>query len=156
MVTIRDTSGEPVVPTPDDMKLAGEACQFLAMHFPRQSSDLKVRLVENGRETEAVTIPTSALKLFMQILEEMSHGNAVALLPMHEELTTQEAADLLNVSRPYLVQQLEEGKLPYRKVGTHRRVQVRDVLAYKKQTDAIRRQALDELAAEAQALGLGY
>jgi excisionase family DNA binding protein len=156
MVTIRDTSGEPVVPTPYDMKLAGESREFLARHFPAHSSDLKVRLVENGRDTEAVAVPTAALRLFMQILEEMSHGNAVTLLPMHEELTTQEAADLLNVSRPYLVQQLEEGKLPYRKVGTHRRVQVRDVLAYKKQTDATRHQALDELASEAQALGLGY
>lgn len=156
MVTIQETSRGPVVPTAQDVKLAEQSCQFLARHLVRRYSDLKFRLVEDGRDTDAVAIPPSALTLFMRLLEEMAHGNAVTLLPMHAELTTQQAADLLNVSRPYLVHLLEEGKLPYRKVGTHRRVQVRDVLVYKEQTDTERRQALDELAAEAQTLGLGY
>jgi excisionase family DNA binding protein len=156
MVTIQETSRGPVVPTAQDVKLAEQSCQFLARHLVRRYSDLKFRLVEDGHDTDAVAIPPSALTLFMRLLEEMAHGNAVTLLSMHAELTTQQAADLLNVSRPYLVHLLEEGKLPYRKVGTHRRVQVRDVLVYKEQTDTERRQALDELAAEAQTLGLGY
>lgn len=156
MVAIQETSHAPVVPTAHDVKLAAQSCRVLARHLKRRHRDLKFRLVEDGCDTDAIAIPPSALSLLMQLLEEMAHGNAVTLFPLHAELTTQQAADLLNVSRPYLVHLLEEGKLPYRKVGTHRRVQVRDVLAYKEQTDAERRQALDELAAEAQTLGLGY
>ena len=156
MATIYETSREPVVPTAHDVALAEYSSRFLSRYLPKQPGDVKLRLVENGRDSDAVAIPASALKLFIRLLAEMAHGNAVTLLPMHAELTTQQAADLLNVSRPYLVHLLEEGKLPYRKVGTHRRIQVRDVLAYKERTDADRREALDKLAAEAQTLGLGY
>lgn len=156
METIPHVSSEPVMPTAHDVALAEHSSRFLARYLSKQPGDVKLRLVENGRETDAVTVPASALRLFIQLLSEMAHGHAVTLLPMHTELTTQQAADLLNVSRPYLVRLLEEEKIPYRKVGTHRRVQVRDVIAYKARTDADRREALDALAAEAQSLGLGY
>ncbi len=148
--------GEPVMPTPHEVALAEASSRMLAQHLPTGSGDIQLRLVEHGQETEVVTVPAVALSLFLRLLKEMARGHAVTLLPLHAELTTQQAADVLNVSRPYLIRLLEDGQLPYRKVGTHRRVQLRDVVDYKARTDADRRAALDELTAEAQRLGLGY
>ena len=156
MEALRQGLDEPVIPTPHEVALAEVSSRVLAQHFLSQSADVQLRLVEDGQETEVVTVPAAALTLFLRLLKEMARGHAVTLLPLHAELTTQQAANLLNVSRPYLVRLLEDGQISYRKVGTHRRVQLRDVLAYKGRTDTDRRAALDELAAEAQRLGLGY
>lgn len=94
--------------------------------------------------------------MLLDALAQMAQGNAVSLLPVHQELSTQEAANLLNVSRPFLVSLLEEGQIPFRKVGTHRRVLLRDVLVYREHIDQQRTQALDELTALSQQENMGY
>ena len=94
------------------------------------------------------------MRLLKEILDQMADGNGVALLPMHAELTTRQAAELLQVSRTHLVQLLDEGRIPCRKVGAHRRVRPEDILAYRSATESGRRQALDEMTARDQELGL--
>ncbi|MEO1333777.1 MAG: helix-turn-helix domain-containing protein, partial [Myxococcota bacterium] len=102
----------------------------------------------------SVELPIAAVRLLVDILEQMARGNAVTLIPVHAELTTQQAADLLSVSRTHLVQLLDEEKIPYRKVGTHRRVRAADILAYRRETERARRKALDELTELDEELGL--
>ena len=107
-----------------------------------------------GATAEPVEIPTSALRLLKEILDQMADGNGVALMPLHAELTTRQAAELLQVSRTHLVQLFDEGRIPCRRVGTHRRVRPEDILAYRHITESRRREALDELTARDQELDL--
>lgn len=143
--------------TPEIVELAKSAAREAAavQRGLRRAQTVTLRSAGNKAE-QTLTIPRSAFDLLVQILGHMAQGNMVTLLPLHAEITTQEAADFLNVSRPFLIGLLEAGKLPFRKVGTHRRVQLADLIAYKKREDDERRQHLAELTAEAQKLNLGY
>ncbi len=107
-------------------------------------------------DDQTVTLPAEAFQLLVEIVGQMALGNAVTVVPMHAEVTTQQAANFLNVSRPFLISLLEAGKLPFRKVGAHRRVRMADLLAYKQRDEEARRKVLDELAADAQDNDLGY
>ena len=147
---------DPVAPTERESQLAEESSRALSSYV-RDDEEQTIRVIpEGGRREESVTIPAVAFRLLVNILTQMAQGNAVTLIPVHAELTTQEAADILNVSRPFLVKLLEEGEIPYRKVGTRRRVLYRDVAEYKRRIDERRRATLDELAAQAQELDMGY
>lgn len=138
----------------EEVELARASGQRLAP-LARLDRPLSFRVRDAGQE-ETIELPAGAVKLLVEILEDMASGRTVTIVPQNAELTTQQAADFLNVSRPFLIQLLEEKKIPYRKVGTHRRVRFEEVLRYKERIDAERREVLDELAAEAQELGMGY
>jgi len=146
-----------VPPTAADAQLALESSrrltQFLAA---RPKKALRVRIEPENEPEESISIPVTAFRLLNSILTEMAKGNAVTLIPVHAELTTQQAADILNVSRPFLIEQLEKGVIPYRKVGTHRRVMFKDLMKYKQTMDHNRLKALEELSVIDQELGLGY
>jgi excisionase family DNA binding protein len=145
---------EVVTPTRADAALARKSGERLAAHLGHPGN---LRLeVKTGTSTEELVLPPSALRLLVRVLKELGQGNAVTLTPLHAELTTQQAADLLNVSRPHLVKLLDEGAMPSRKVGTHRRVRLEDLLAYKREFLARRHATLDELAALSQDSGMGY
>jgi excisionase family DNA binding protein len=147
---------EPVTPTEQESRLAEKSSRALSSYLQDTEAQIIKVLPEGGKEEEAVTIPAVAFRLLVNILTQMAQGNAVTLIPVHAELTSQEAADLLNVSRPFLVKLLDSGEIPYRKVGTRRRVLYKDIAEYKRRIDQRRRGTLDELAAQAQELGMGY
>lgn len=142
----------PTLPSEAEAIIARESSRVLASHA-QNAEPLRLRMVDGpGRQT--VKIPASAVQMLIHILEEMARGNAVTLIPVRTELTTQEAADMLNISRPSLIQLLDEGKIEFRRVGTHRRVRFEGLMAYKRRADADRRAALAELAAYDQEIGL--
>lgn len=101
-------------------------------------------------------LPRQAISLLRDVLADMAQGNAVTIVPMHAEMTTQQAADILNVSRPYLVKLLEQGELSFTKVGTHRRIRFEDLRKYKQKIKGQSAQAMDELVEQAQEHGMGY
>lgn len=141
-------------PSKEDVELARASGQRLAP-LARRGRPLTLRVRDAGEE-ETIELPAGAVKLLQAILEDMASGRAVTIVPQNAELTTQQAADFLNVSRPFLVQLLEEKKLPFRLVGSHRRVRFEDVLRFKENIDTERRKVLDQLAAEGQELKMGY
>ncbi len=129
-----------------------ELAAFLATGFETQ----RIQIFDARNEAHQVELPTSALRLLVDILAALADGNAVKVLPVHAELTTQEAADLLNVSRPHLVKLLEEGQLAFHRTGKHRRVKFADLMAYKEKRAVESEQAMALLAQQAQDLGMGY
>lgn len=147
---------KPAIPTEADTKLSQESSRILASHLQFKQPTKQLKVVEEDGSEQTVEIPTAAFNLLVDILSLMAQGNTVTLIPIHGELTTQEAADILNVSRPFLVKQIESGLLPCRRVGRHRRILFEDLMMYKQIVDSQRMEALDKLAAQAQELNMGY
>src|SRR3984957_8369931 len=130
----------PMLPSKDEASLAKETGRILASRL-RKNRPMRLRILdESGAGT--LQLPASAVRLLLAILEETAKGNAVTLVPVRAELTTQQAADMLNISRPSLIQLLDAGEIEFRRVGTHRRVRLEGLIAYKCHADADRRAAL--------------
>jgi excisionase family DNA binding protein len=149
----------PATPTPPAKSTAVQADAALkalqALPRGRLPRKLRVSVPKQAKAVE-VTVPAEAFDLFLEVLGQLASGNAVKLVPARAELTTQQAAAILNVSRPYLIRLLENGEITFSKVGSHRRVKLTDILDYKERRDADQKDALRELTREAQKLKLGY
>ena len=146
----------PALPTPHEVGLAQTALKLfgsLATSVGDQTITLKP---QGSSEAITITLPPEALRRFLEVLAQMANGNAVTIVPIHAELTTQQAADYLNVSRPFLIALLEEKKLPFRLVGSHRRIRFADLQVFREADDKKREAVLAELAADAQLNGHGY
>lgn len=143
------------LPTETEIAAATGALRVLEPLLLAQN-DLDVQLVCSIGDSQPISVPTLALRLLVDVMNEIASGNAVKVVSIHAELTTQEGADLLNVSRPHLVKLLEDGVIPYTKTGSHRRVKLADVVAYKQGRERLSSIALDQLTEQAQALGMGY
>jgi excisionase family DNA binding protein len=150
---------EMVLESKEDVELAKSAqrCIVSALDHSRAIS---IAIVENGAgglgQSPLLRLPPKVLRLLADILGSLAQGKAVAIMPKDVDVTTQEAAVFLNVSRPYLVRLLEEGKIAYHKVGTHRRIRFEDVVQYKEDRQKISLDALQKLADQAQELNMGY
>lgn len=141
------------LPTGREVELAKQCAQLLSAHL-QTSQTTQIMAFVDGGSAQRVEIPTSIYRLMMRLMAEIGQGNAVRITPVHAELTTNEAAVELNVSRPFLIKLLNESVIPYRMVGSHRRVLFKDVMAYKKRQMEASNRALDELAALGQELGV--
>ena len=160
MTKILDERAEALTPTPEEAALAQVSSRrltrFLSRGIKRKEFQLRICTENEADEEETVSIPVSAFRLLNDILTDMTQGNAVTIIPIHAELTTQQAADILNVSRPFLIEQLEKNVISHRKVGTHRRVLFQDLMDYKKTMDRQRLETLEKLTQQAEDLDMGY
>jgi excisionase family DNA binding protein len=144
------------IPTPEVAELAKLSSQQLSTLIETNNKTQKIDIQGKDGNIHAIELPVNMLYLLLEALTQLGEGNAVNLTPIHSELTTQEAADLLNISRPSLIKLLDEKQIPYHRVGNRRKVKFTDVSSYKDKIDKKRRKTLDELSDLDQELGLGY
>jgi excisionase family DNA binding protein len=150
--TIKETIYMPVVEHEPISAMESEQPVLRKIERILKHSECATKIV--GPDGEEIPLPASLSTVLQQIVSQLTHGNAVRVASIHEELTTQEAADILNVSRPYLIKLLEEGTIPFVKTGTHRRIRFSDLMEYKRYRDVERKRALAELVQLSQELGL--
>lgn len=144
------------LPAEREVQAAVQGQRALAAYLATRFETQHIQIFDDRNQAHQVELPTSALRLLVDILAELAGGNAVKVVPVHAELTTQEAADMLNVSRPHLVKLLEDGVLPFHRTGKHRRVRFADLMQYKDARDRASEEAMAELARQAQESGMGY
>ncbi len=144
--------GETFVPTDEEAERAKNFSRILAKEFAPAESVT----IQRDDGDESIEIPRQVFNVLMRVLAVMSEGKAFSLIPMDKELTTQQAADILNVSRPYLNKILDLGDIAHRKVGRNRRIKFSDLMEYKKSQEQKSKDALQELANQSQELDMGY
>lgn len=145
-----------IPPLEKEVEAAVQGQRELASLLSTKFETQRIDIFDKEDKPHTLVLPTSALRLLVDILGELAIGNAVKVVPIHAELTSQEAADLLNVSRPHLVKMLEEGAIPFTKTGRHRRIRFSDLMAFKQHRDEESQEAMEALAQQAQELGMGY
>ncbi|NWC91496.1 MULTISPECIES: helix-turn-helix domain-containing protein [unclassified Pseudomonas] len=145
-----------VLPLEKEVEAAVQGQRELASLLSTKFETQRIDIFDKEDKPHSLVLPTSALRLLVDILGELAIGNAVKVVPVHAELTSQEAADLLNVSRPHLVKMLEEGAIPFTKTGRHRRIRFSDLMAFKQRREDESQEAMDALAQQAQELEEGY
>lgn len=159
MTFATETHSKPRAPDSAEAEQAGRAAELLQAYLAGHSdavASLQLCVADQPSDPQVVALPAPAVSLIREILTELANGHVVTVAAPHSELTSQQAADLLNVSRPYLVSLLEKRAIPFRRVGNRRRVRLSDVLAYRRREESERQRILDELTAEAEHLGLEY
>lgn len=144
--------------TPAEAELAkvAQRCVMAALDHSRAPKIVLLDGEGQGDQPPALELPPKVLRLFADMLGRMAQQQPIALLPMKMELSTQDAAAMLNVSRPFIVKEVDAGKIKHRRVGRHRRIYLADLLAYQERTQHESEQALQELATQSQGLDMGY
>jgi excisionase family DNA binding protein len=150
---IREVAPLPLNAKDKEMVRVAQRCIMASLDHSRAAV---ITLTTDTGTHPTVEVPPSALKLIGQLLGAMSEGRPIVLMPTEQEFTTVEAANFLNVSRPFVIKEMDAGRLPHRKVGSHRRISLEDLLAYAKKMRATQTSALDRLAENARELGLDY
>ena len=140
------------LPSPQDIEQAKESSRTLAKYADQERVTMSIKGEDGSKDDFVLSGPV--MELLLQILTQISRGKAINLMPINSELTTQEAANLLNVSRPYLVKLLEEEQISHHKVGTHRRIFLKDLIEYMQENEKSREDSLEQLTALSQSLGL--
>ena len=131
------------LPSESEKASANQLRTILAAH---SSGDTVLRVLDDKKQQREIILAPALSGLLMELLRHIGKGDAVTLVPVHEMLTTQQAADVLNVSRPFLISLLEKRQIPHVTVGRHRRIKAEDLFAYKRVRDKSRSEALEELA----------
>ena len=159
MTATTQTRRDPRVPEGAVTEQAARAAELLEAYLTGHrdaAGSLHLRMADQSNDRQPIILPAPAVELLREVLAELAKGHVVTVAAARSELTSQQAADLLNVSRPYLVGLLDRRAIPFRRVGNRRRVRLDDVLAYRRRDEIRRQQLLDELTAEAEHLGLDY
>lgn len=144
------------LPSPEEMAISKASSRELSAFLETKAESQEVSITGTDGKAHSVELPVSALRLLVNILTELGDGNTVQLVPVHAELTTQEGADILNMSRPTFVKLLDDGEILFSYSGNRRKVRFADVRVYQDTLKEKRMAALEELTALDQDLGLGY
>ena len=151
MLTLNEKN-ETIVPDIDETESLNKIESLLVALAKAKETHPNLKMV--GADGEQLVLPPSALRALQQTVHLLAQGKSVTVVPVERELTTQEAADFLNVSRPYLVKLLKSGEIPFRLVGAHRRIHYKDMVEYKKHYKARQHEGLNELVHLSEEMGL--